>query len=1162
MQRLWLHCAIILAVLLFLGSAIWPPSERLRGGKDLRGGVTLVYSVQIGPGESASEVMGRLIEVLKRRVDPSNQLDISFVAQGRDRIEVTMPLPNERVKQLRRDVEARLAEISAVELTQADFDLLVRQPPGVREAEIDRVSRGDAELAGMLREAAQARDTAAAARTELAAAREQGAPPERIRELIQRAGDAEVRLSEIRDRVLAGVLRPEDLRHALSLSKFEVRKLDRDTDELVTMPSERARALQRIRDAHPDKIARIDAVVAAFEVYENQRKSLDDPADLKRLLRGAGVLEFRIAIDPASPHPEEQRLRQELQQLGPRNVRPADPPVIWAKINRIESWFDSKQQNEMLIANPAAYFRDQGYIVEEYNGQYFMLLYDKPDSRLTRAEGDWSVARASRGMDQMGRPAIDFTMDASGSILLGNLTQGHVGQKMAVLMDDEVYTAPVLNSRIGRSGQIMGNFPPEELNYIIRTLSAGSLQAKLSAEPMSEVTLAPEFGLDNLTKGLRAGVVSFILCSAFMVVYYFACGGIAVVGLTINCVLLVGVMAINAWTFTLPGIAGVILTFAIAVDANVLIYERVREELRRGEDLKTSMRLGYQRAFSAIIDGNLTNLIVCVMLISVGTQEIRGFGITMSIGVLTTLFAQLYVTRFVMTVLIDKVGWKKARMLPLVFPGIDRFFTPNVNWLGIRYGLYAISACLIGLAVTMALVRGEQMFDTEFRGGTAVSLRLKDLPEGGRMTMKRQDVQDALRAITEGVDDPRARLLASASIQVQNPQPDGVTSSEFKIKTLVDDTAFVETAIAEAFTDVTDAQPRVTFTGSEMAAGPAIPAYPITERILGAAINRPGVLDNVEEFLGGVAIVLENLDPPISAESLATRLDQQRITPQFADASARPTRVVVLGGTPQAMTSAVILVRDENISYFTSTERWASELRDREWELAVASLSQSTRLMGIESFSPAIARQFVARAIAAAGLSTLLVIIYVWVRFNSVRFSIAAIVPTLHDCFVVIGLIAFAEILCEVSPTLAQSLGLLPFKIDLTVVAAVLTVLGYSINDKIVILDRIRENRGKAKHATAQIINDSVNQTISRTVITGTTTVIATVVMYWIGGESVRAFAYSLGLGVVIGTFSSITLGAPLAWSKRHDKSSSRNDFPQIGPAGGDGFSAQPSRAD
>lgn len=1162
MQRLWLHLAIILVVLAFLGSAIWPPGERLRGGKDLRGGVTLMYSVQIGPGENASEIMGRLIDVLKRRVDPTNQLDISITAQGRDRIEVTMPLPNERVKQLRRDFEAKLAEISEVELTQADFDLLVRQPPDVRDREIDRIARGDAALATLLREAAQARDTAAAVRVELATARDEGAPPERIRELVRRAGDAEVRLAEIRERVLAGVLRPEDLRRALSLSAFEVRKLDRTTNQLVTMPSERARALDRLRQIHPDKVDRINAVVAAFENYERQRKSLDDPADLKRLLRGAGVLDFRIAVDPASPHPEEERLRRELRELGPRNVRPADPPVGWFKINRIENWFDSKQEGEMLIANPVEYFRAQGYVCDEYGGQYFMLLYDKPDSRLTRAEGKWSVAGANRGQDRMGRPAIDFTMDAAGAILLGNLTQNHVGQKMAVLMDDEVYTAPVLISRIGRSGQITGNFPPDELNYIIRTLSAGSLQAKLSPEPLSEVTLAPEFGLDNLMKGLEAGMISFILCSAFMVVYYFACGGIAVVGLVINCILLVGVMAINAWTFTLPGIAGVILTFAIAVDANVLIYERVREEILRGEDLKTSMRLGYQRAFSAIIDGNLTNLIVCVILISVGTQEIRGFGITMSIGVLTTLFSQLYVTRFIVIVLVDKLGWKKARMLPLVVPAIERFFTPKINWLKIRHALYGVSVGLVALGFAMALTRGEEMFDTEFRGGTAVTIRLKPGDDGKPIKATRQDIQDKLRAITDRLDDPRARLLATASIQVQNPEPDGVSSSEFKIKTLVTDMAFVETALADAFADITDAQPRVTFRGSDLPPSPAIPAYPITERVLGASIERPTVLDNVEDFLGGAAIVLENLDPPISAESLKTRVDQQRVRPQFVDASTRPTRVVVLSGTPEAMTSAVILVRDESISYFTSPERWSSELRDREWDLVTSALAQSTRLMGVESFSPAIARQFVARAIAAAGLSILLVVIYVWVRFNSVRFSIAAIVPTLHDCFIVIGLIAFAEILCDLNPGIAQSLGLLPFKIDLTVVAAVLTVLGYSINDKIVVLDRIRENRGKAKHATSQIVNDAVNQTISRTVITGTTTIIATVVMYWLGGESVRAFAYSLGIGVAIGTFSSISLGAPLAWAKRFEKAPKDDMFPQVGPAKPADFSPPATSAD
>jgi SecD/SecF fusion protein len=177
---------------------------------------------------------------------------------------------------------------------------------------------------------------------------------------------------------------------------------------------------------------------------------------------------------------------------------------------------------------------------------------------------------------------------------------------MAVLLDDQVYTAPSLRSKIGRSGQITGSFSDAELRYIIRVLAAGSLQAKLSPEPISEVTLAPELGADNLAAGVRAGVISLIVIGGFMIVYYFGCGVIAVIALLVNALMILGLMSLNRAAFTMPGIAGVILTFGMAVDANVLVYERMREEIQRGVDLRNAVRLGFNKAMSSIVDGNVT----------------------------------------------------------------------------------------------------------------------------------------------------------------------------------------------------------------------------------------------------------------------------------------------------------------------------------------------------------------------------------------------------------------------------------------------------------------------------------------------------------------------------------------------------------------------------
>src|SRR5256885_1424023 len=210
---------------------------------------------------------------------------------------------------------------------------------------------------------------------------------------------------------------------------------------------------------------------------------------------------------------------------------------------------------------------------------------------------------------QRGTPEISLEVNQRGGQLLGELAGRDVRDQMAVLLDDQVYTAPNLLSKISKSGQITGTFTDAEIRYIVRVLGAGSLQAKLSPEPISEMRLAPELGADNLRAGLRAGVISLIAISGFMIVYYFGSGVIAVVALLCNALLILGIMALANAAFTMPGIAGVILTFGMAVDANVLIYERMREEIQRGADARTAVRLGYDKAMASIVDGNVANLL-------------------------------------------------------------------------------------------------------------------------------------------------------------------------------------------------------------------------------------------------------------------------------------------------------------------------------------------------------------------------------------------------------------------------------------------------------------------------------------------------------------------------------------------------------------------------
>jgi SecD/SecF fusion protein len=1136
MRTLILRLLMIATLLALAALAIVPPEKKLRLGKDLRGGVSLTYAVQIKPGDPP-DVVERVIDVLKDRVDPEGQLDITMVKQGRDQIEITMPLPSERVKRLKAEFERALAELQGVTIDPAHFERIMRMEPQAREAEIARLAGGDEARAELLRQAARALDEALALRAELVRVREAAQQdPERIEELVSQTAEAEIAYEEARAAAMGATISPGEVRRALNLSDQGRVVQDDRTRQRVALPSPRQQALQRLYTQHPELKEQLDRIVEAFNAYAGERTRLDDPADLKRMLAAAGVLEFRITVNPGQ-HPDEERLRRELRERGAQNVQATDARFF--KINKVESWYDNAQQLEQLIADPRGYFGSRYLlVVEEYDGEYWALGWDNAGNRLTQAEGRWSVESGSEGRDQIGRPAINFTMDVRGARLLADLTSNHVGNNMAVLLDDEIYTAPRLQSRISRSGQITGTFTDTELRYIIRVLAAGSLQAKLSPEPISESTVGPNLGMDNLQKGLRAGVIALVVIGAFMVVYYFGAGFIAVIALLCNAILLLAIMSLNQAAFTLPGIAGIILTFGMAVDANVLIYERMREEIIKGNDLRTSARLGFSKAMSAIVDGNVTNLIVCVVLFWVATPEIRGFAITLGVGVLTTLFSTLVISRQIFVGLVEYGPWQRASMLPLVIPAIDRILTPKINWLKLRYAFWSMSAVYILLGVGMVFWQGREMLDIDFRGGTQITVELRQ--DGQPHLMERRAVEERVQAAgaayTRGQD---LAHLRTATVLPINPREDGVTSDTFTIRTLAQQQQMVTSTVLTALRDVVEAEPALRFDGVEMRDHRLAAVFAVISGVLGDDIGRSEYRDDIRPFIGGVAIFLNDIEPAQPLATIRSRLEQMRGTPEFSDTLARQHDVRVVDGDESAVRSAVVLVRSEQVGYFDSEARWHSELGAREWDLVQRALGESTTPASVQNFSAAIASQFQARAVVAILMSFMLIGIYVWVRFGTLKYSLAAVVPLVHDVLTVIGIIALVEILFNIpalQPTLA-SMGLMPFKIDLTMVAAFLTLVGYSLNDSIVVMDRIRENRGKLPYASANAINSAVNQTISRTVITSGTTLFATIILYSFGGEGIRGFAFILTLGIIFGTYSTLALSAPIVWSRRADRS-------------------------
>ncbi len=1138
MRHLVRNSCLILALLVMLSAYIWPVSETIRLGKDLRGGFSLTYQLLIDPSQNAEEVMDTTITVLKDRIDPQGTMDLSMVPQGRDRIEISMPLPNAEIEGLREAYNSKLEEIRQREITGREFDRMLAMEGEARLAEIDRLAGdNDAQKQLMLR-AVEHLEQERSAADELRDAIDSTAPPEVVDEIVARIAAASIELDQVRDELLDSVLVADDLQAALELPNEQRAVLDNTAEEPYLLPSQREKAIESLKESHPNEVATIDEVIALHKNYRDKRNTLDDPSDLVRLLQGSGVLEFRIAPGIGG-HVEEQSLRERLREEGPRLASTRD--ARWFPLADPSSWVESIQQAQFMEQDPAAFFQTRDFVVEEYEGTYYMLLWDTNNDALTQGGGrsNWSVARAFETVDQNGRPAVGFRMDVNGGRLLGQLTEKNVGEPMAVLLDNKVFTAPNLISKISSQGQITGIDSANEREQIIRTLNAGTLTATLSPNPISQSILGPELGQDNLDAGLIAGIVALIAVSVFMVFYYFSSGLIAVIALLCNAILILGMIVLGNVTLTLPGIAGIILTFGMAVDANVLIFERIREERRNGLELRPAIRLGYSKALSSIVDGNVTNLIVCLVLANIGTQEIKGFAITLGIGVVGTLFSALVISRLIFGLMTEKFAIKNMPMLPNAVPVIERTLEPKIDWLKFRVIFIAISICYVGLGIGMIVYQGSEMLDTEFRGGTAITMQFKQDENGERLTLTRPEVAERVIALGNAAEEnDETFLLSSAEVLPVDPENDGITSSTFRIKTLATNSETLNTLIQNEFQDVLPTKAVLSFNDDVIDDLRLAPVYPITENRLGDIIDRPGITADVSAFDGGVAIVMDNISPVTNSLDLRERLDYMRRDQQFSSLLSREWDIIILEGEPDSIQSAALVVLDEGLLVYESKDRWDAEVAEQEWNLVRQALKRSESLAGTDQFDPAVASSFRGKAVAAVGLSLLLITIYIWVRFGSVRYSMAALVALLHDVLTAIGLIALAEIvyLNESLGAVAQQLNIMPFKIDLGLIAALLTIIGYSLNDSIIIMDRIRENRGKLDYASRRVVNLSINQTISRTVITSGTTLAAVLILYVAGGEGVRAFSFTLLVGVLVGTYSSIAVAAPFVWSARHDR--------------------------
>ncbi len=1201
---------LILAVTAVCLWSVYPPSERVRLGKDLRGGVSLVYHVNVDRRDPDPQgALAQVISVLKERVNPRGVLDIAMQPMGVDRIEIVMPLPNAEVQALRHAYEASL-EALLRQAYIAPGDLQAALDAGQAVARFGGTETGDHRR--RIEELQAAHNSLKAAQEALQAAQARGDSPRELGPLEQALADAEIELDDLREGVLRLSLPRSRIERAMRLStkREPVRDasgnqvIDPQTRDVQLAPSPRDIELDSIERSFPHLASALDSVLADYDRYAARRTGFDDPEDLMRLLRGAGVLEFHIAVsasDPQGVNPDD--LRSQLDERGPENT---DSMVArWFPINDLKQWYQKPQELVALQEDPITYFSGrQNLVAAERDGQYFLLLYVTEAGSMTHAGGrKWAVVKTGLTFDNYGRDAVSFSLDAPGGLEMSRLTSRHVLEPMAIVLDGQVYSAPTLQSQISNSGIIMGNFSQAELSYLIRVLAAGSLEARLTPDPIAINTLGPSVGQDNLNRGLRAFGYSLIAVAVFMILYYLFAGVVADVALLLNTVMIFGIMAFIDGTYTLPGLAGIVLTIGMAVDANVLIYERIREELAHGEELRAAIRLGYAKALSAILDSNLTTLLVCGILLVFATTEVKGFALTLMIGLTASLFTALFVTRVIFDVCTDVFRLKRLPMLATAVPLVRRLLEPNINWIGLRKAFWTASSVVCIASVIMVAARGVSMFDTEFRGGVAVMVRtavvdedrdgkpdrldangeplrrllphsgaegaegrikalaglLDAAPGDGELQQKRERLLSSLQSAGVLSRAPQAapsaeadaeleavrtvlRELARASVltvgrtEVQGGVIHG-TSFYFKVpnpKGIAEEkttTDVIVAAIVAEFGDDLDVTRPLSFDGagsSEHAAR----TFPILKDTLGENIERPKYRDDVGDFLGGVLVVIDSIDPPATTQDLEKRIAPMRSQPEFDSSLGREVRVFGLepadpGSPGRGYVSAAVAVYEPDLPVFKADfDLWDRELARGEWQLVSAALQRATSLEQVNSFSSAAAATLRGQAVVSVVLSLLVMLIYIWVRFGSLRYSAAAILALVHDTTVALGAIALSH---YISGTAIGSFLLIEeFRIDLGVVAALLTIIGYSLNDTIVILDRIRENRGKLQLPTALIVNNSINQTFSRTVLTSWTTVLATLIMYVAGGTGIRAFAYCLLVGLFSGTYSTVAIAAPL----------------------------------
>mgnify|MGYP003083914183 FL=1 len=598
-------------------------------------------------------------------------------------------------------------------------------------------------------------------------------------------------------------------------------------------------------------------------------------------------------------------------------------------------------------------------------------------------QGDVVVDAKDEFNHVTGQPEVNMTMNTEGARRWAALTKANVGKAIAIVLDNAVYSAPRVNGEIdGGSSAISGNFTVEMTKDLANTLKSGRMPAP--ARIVQEEVVGPTLGAASIQQGIISFAIAFVLLIIYMVLMYnFIPGMIANAALIVNVFFTLGILTSFQAALTMSGIAGMVLSLGTAVDANVLIYERIKEELRAGKGMKQAVAAGYSNAFSAIFDSNLTSLITGVILYVFGTGPIQGFATTWIIGIVCSFFSAVFLTRLVFEHQLSKDRWMNLKYWTSVSKNLMQ--NKDYKFMSMYKGTFTVAILASVVFIGSFFVRGLSQ-SIDFTGGRnyVVQFEKPTEPEQVREVLTHVFPGCTTNALSLGTDNKTIRI-----------------STNYKIES-----------------------------------------------------NSPTVDDEAESKL--------------------------------------------YQGLKQAG-----LVSQKSVQAFKNPD-----------------VRTGGSIISSSKVGPSVAKDVTYGAIISVIIALVAIFLYILLRFRNVAFSAGSTIALIFDALTVVGFFSLLQ-------------GLLPFslEVDQTFIGAVLTVIGYSINDKVVVFDRIRENfRLHPKQDVQKVFNDSINQTLARTINTGFSTLIVLVVILLLGGKSIQPFAFAMTLGVIFGTLSSIFIASPIAY--------------------------------